>query len=143
MPSISLVTDVKGVNWGTLGRAQAMRLDLAVRRAALGIEKAAKVAIMTGPKTGRLTYPKRAGGKPHRASAPGEAPATDTGTLVNSIQARRKARLEWWVTVGAEYGAGLEFGKARVEPRPFMRPAVRKIEPLFREACRQAMRPKP
>lgn len=143
MPDITMVTDVKGVNWGTLGPAQVARLSVAVRAAALGIERAAKLSIMTGPKTGRLTRSKKPGGKPHRASAPGEAPATDTGTLVNSIQARSFSRLEWWVTVGAEYGAGLEYGRARVEPRPFMRPAAAKIGPLFLEACRQAMRGKP
>lgn len=141
MPEISLQTDVQGARWDRLSAAQMARLDGAVRLAALGIERTAKLLILTGPKTGRIVRGKR--GKPHRRSAPGEAPASDTGTLVNSIKAKRYANLEWWVTVGAEYGYGLEFGRARVLPRPFMRPAARAVRPVFLAACREAMRGKP
>lgn len=58
----------------------------------------------------------------HRASAPGEPPAPDTGTLRNSIHtARRGTR----VTVGTpvDYAPPLEFGGIHLKRRPFMRPA--------------------
>lgn len=60
-------------------------------------------------------------------SRPGEPPAVQTGRLKNSIVHKREAARSWSVTVGAEYGAPLEFGTAKMEARPFLRPAVRAI----------------
>lgn len=71
----------------------------------------------------------------HRASAPGDPPAPDTGTL------RRSAfieRTETGVRVGVAmaYAAALEFGTTRagrnrktvILPRPFMRPALAAVQ---------------
>ena len=41
-------------------------------------------SIMQGPKTGRI-YEKYNPRRTHRASAPGQAPASDTGNLVSQI----------------------------------------------------------
>lgn len=62
----------------------------------------------------------------HQASAPGEAPATLTGNLKNTIVAEPEGdgTKRWVVAVGAEQGAGLEFGTQKIAPRPFMRPAA-------------------
>ncbi len=139
MADIDVQTTFSGVDWSRLGAGQLQRLSAAVSQAAFGIERAAKVSIETGPKTGRVYPSKLNPRKMHQASAPGEAPATDTGTLVNSIQTRKRTTYEYWVTVGAEYGAGLEFGRVRVAPRPFMRPAAKKIEPRFLAACQRAI----
>jgi len=81
-----------------------------------------KDAIESGPKTGRLY---RRGNVEHQASAPGEAPATDIGTLANSLVVKRVAKLtrEIW---GILYGFWLEFGTTTLLPRPFVRPAVDK-----------------
>lgn len=76
----------------------------------------------------------------HRASAPGEAPAIDTGNLVNSIEAVRIGNAHWRVNVYAEYGAFLEFGTSRMQPRPFLRPACRKGEALFERMVAQVIK---
>ena len=72
------------------------------------VEQRAKVAIQSGPKTGRIYY--REDAPPHRASAPGEAPATDTGDLAASINSEMIGELTGRVDVGAEHGVWLEFG---------------------------------
>jgi hypothetical protein len=76
------------------------------------------------PKTGRKY--KRQGGT-HQASAPGEAPAIDTGFLQNSIVPDTSNPLKGILTIGAEYAALLEEGSpgGRLLPRPFVRPAIR------------------
>lgn len=79
--------------------------------------------IQSPPKTGRI-YRRR--GVEHQASAPGQAPATDTGRLVNSIVTRYEpSELTGIVGVTAAYGDDLEFGTQKMEPRPYARPAVR------------------
>ena len=79
--------------------------------------------------------------KLHRASAPGEAPATDTGNLVRNIGISYDiVKEEATIASRAEYSAALEFGTSRILPRPFMRPAFlknqREITALLREASR-------
>ncbi len=76
---------------------------------------------LEGPRSGRIY--KRGSGT-HQASAPGEAPATDIGTLANSIQHRRLRPLQHEVAIGAEYAAALEFGTGRMAARPFVRPWI-------------------
>lgn len=81
--------------------------------------------ILSGPKTGR-DYRRRS--VLHKASAPGEPPASDTGTLVNSIATEYdQAALTGQVVVRAPYGPYLEFGTQKMEPRPFLRPAVANV----------------
>lgn len=84
-------------------------------------------------KTGKLSYV--VGYKIRQASASGEAPATDTGLLVNSIKARRVGRLDAEVTAGAEYAEILEERRNR----PFFGPAVEKVEGRVEEIVRQAI----
>ena len=65
----------------------------------------------------------------HQASAPGEAPGVDTGLLLNSIQselvtATATSALAQAGVAGAEYAEALEYGTARIKPRPYMRPAL-------------------
>lgn len=91
------------------------------------IEAEAKLP-MTGPKSG-LKYPRR--GRIHIASAPGEAPAIDTGFLVNSIQTQVISDTEVHVTVSAEYAEALEFGTDDIAERPFVRPAIDNVLKRF------------
>jgi len=91
-----------------------------IKEIAFGIEAAMKQS-MTLPKHGR-EYKRR--GRTHIASAPGEAPAVDTGFLINSIQTVIKSDTEAVITVGAEYAEGLEFGTSKVAARPFIVPAI-------------------
>ena len=80
---------------------------------------------MHEPKSGRI-YSR--GGKTHKASAPGEAPAIDYGALVNSVQSKlgnvTRDSAEAEVFTDQESAAHLEFGTAHIAPRPFMRPAA-------------------
>jgi len=74
------------------------------------------------PKTG-LIYRRR--GVEHQASAPGEAPASDTGRLVNSTRIEYDVpQLSADVVVSTEYAHALEYGTQTIEPRPFARPAL-------------------
>jgi len=77
--------------------------------------------LMTLPKHG---HQYKRGSRAHTASAPGEAPAVDTGFLINSIRTTIKSDTEAVIEIPAEYAEGLEFGTSRVEARPFVRPAI-------------------
>lgn len=103
-----------------------------VRATALQIEAAAKIS-MTGPKSGR-EY--RRGKKTHQASGPGEAPAVDTGNLMNSIQTTVESPMRAVVSVNAEYGVWLEFGTVHIAPRPFLGPAFEQAKPIFEAGLR-------
>lgn len=100
-------------------------------------------ASLSGPRSGR-TYRKGAilskrkankgqviGYKFHRASAPGEAPATDTGNLAGSIYSRMTGKLTGEAGSTAEYAPVLEFGGAHMAARPALTPAVKAEWPEF------------
>lgn len=109
------------------------RIQERLTRAAMrGVIKAAELVrseaislILNTPKTGRI-YPRR--GIEHQASAPGEAPASDTGRLVNSIRTSYDvAKLTAYISADANYAGYLEFGTQKMEPRPFLRPALANV----------------
>lgn len=78
----------------------------------------------TGPKTGR-TY-KKPGRPPHQASAPGQAPATETGDLAKSADYKaRTDELEVGETM--PYAKVLEDGGGRIKPRPHVVVAANNI----------------
>lgn len=125
MPSVILdIEKLKELERKVPGRAAAV-----VQKLAQDCESNAKRQL-EGTRTGR-TY--RHGTVEHQASAPGEAPAVDTGYLKNSITAIPEGKLRWVVAVGAVYGIWLEYGTVkkgtetitRMAARPFMLPAVR------------------
>lgn len=94
-----------------------------VQATALKVEGTAKERIQRGPKTGRV-YP-RGKGRVHRASAPGESPATDTGTLASRIYSELRASGHEATVYGAvSYAGYLEFGTSRMAPRPYLAPAL-------------------
>lgn len=105
------------------------------------VEAEAKKSIAGGQKTGRI-YKRRS--VTHQASAPGEAPATDTGRLVNSITAYPAGdKLESAVVAGrglALYAFMLEFGTRFIAPRPFMFPALERSKPWIVERLNKAVR---
>lgn len=97
--------------------------DAAARRglktALLAGEARAK-AILSQPGQGR-SYGK------HRASAPGDPPAVDTGRLRNATAADTQLREEGGDIVGrivanTDYAAALETGTERMAARPYLRP---------------------
>lgn len=60
----------------------------------------------------------------HRASAPGQPPATDTANLVNSMRARRTGKTSAELAINAGHAGLLEFGTDDMAPRPFVMPSI-------------------
>lgn len=110
------------------------RAAQAVRKASFDVERSVKGS-MGGTKSGRA-YP-RAGGRVHIASAPGEAPAIDYGTLVNSIATEFPDDLRGVVYSPLPYSAYLEFGTAHIAPRPAWVPAAEAAWPGFLAAMQK------
>jgi hypothetical protein len=101
------------------------KLRRLARQAALdAAEEAAQIARqeMQGPKSG-ATY------GDHQASAPGEAPAIDTGRLFASVDVRQSGAEVYLVEDG--YGLYLEQGTDDIEPRPHLEPAAEQVRPRF------------
>jgi hypothetical protein len=75
------------------------------------------------------------------ASAPGEPPHVDTGTLGASIDHetyRTKADFIGRVGTNVKYGRWLEEGTTRMAPRPYLRPALDRIRPAFEKDLKAA-----
>lgn len=100
-----------------------------VRGTAQNVRSNAIKSIQRGTKSG-IEYEKYSPRRTHRASAPGEAPATDTGRLVGSIQANIEGKSAE-VSANTEYAAYLEFGTRTIEPRPFLFPALEQERPAW------------
>lgn len=91
--------------------------------------------------TGERVTRSRAGGGQydHTASAPGDAPNTDTGRLVSSIQVDVRP---FGIFVGStlQYAGHLEFGTSSMDARPWLNPALeaqrRSVERLMIDAAR-------
>lgn len=113
---------------GVISRLRGIRkaipdeVNKAVLAGAMLVEAEAKQRIQRGPKTGRV-YTR--GAISHQASAPGEAPATDTGRLVSSIS--------HWIHDGGKkvlvgtvmpLGRWLEYGTRRMLARPWLWPSL-------------------
>lgn len=76
----------------------------------------------------------------HKASAPGEAPATDTGFLVSSIYFTQTNSLTAEIGSRLPYAYWLEFGTKKIKPRPSWVPATQKNMPLFQQLVEAALR---
>lgn len=98
--------------------------SMVVRAMASGIV-AEMQRLMSLPKTGRAY--RRGRTAVHIASAPGEAPAMDTGTLTNSINWQMTGEAQATVTINAEYAAYLEYGTRFMARRPYIEPALDKV----------------
>jgi len=97
-----------------------------IRRFASDVISRMKISF-SEPKSGRF-YKVSKTGRPHQASAPGQAPAVLTGFLTNSIQSAFPKLTEGVITIGAEYAEYLERGprnwKQQPSRRPFVEPAL-------------------
>jgi hypothetical protein len=123
-------------HFGEIGASMAREIDEVCESTALDIQARAQMAIMNPPKSGRIY---RRGNVAHQASAPGEAPATDTGNLVNSAYTKKLGQADYETGFTAEYAAHLEFGapNAHIAPRPYLRPAVEAVRDAFMSAIRR------
>ena len=78
----------------------------------------------------------------HTASAPGEAPADDTGNLVSSIDVLERSSLEAVIGTPVEYSRYLEEGTSRMAARPMWdktaRDSVPTLEKLLASAVARA-----
>lgn len=105
------------------------KLSREVTRVALAINADVKKRIQRGPKTGR-TYRKSAS-VTHTASAPGQAPATDTGTLASSPYYEQSSPMSATVGSRLAYAYFLEFGTRTIAPRPSWIPSIEAARPDF------------
>tara|TARA_B100000424_G_C22535636_1_gene305872 strand:- start:41 stop:490 length:450 start_codon:yes stop_codon:yes gene_type:complete len=90
-------------------------------------------SIQTGPKSGRI-YEKYNPRRTHRSSAPGQAPASDTGNLVSQIRVREENKDLIKVESNALYSSFLEFGTSKMLARPFLFPASERSRPKIAQA---------
>lgn len=118
----------------------------AFNQAALLVKGEAQRALQAGGKSGKV-YQKYNPRREHRASAPGQAPATDQGGLVSSINVdtkqpssvKRASKARSAVGSHLEYAEHLEKGTVNILARPFMKPAFRKVVPLLPKLIDHAM----
>lgn len=118
------------------GRDAEAGLSKAVTATALEINTDVKKRIQRGPKTGRI-YTR--GEIEHQASAPGEAPATDTGVLASSLYFEQSTKLSATIGSRLAYAYYLEFGTARIAPRPSWVPATEAAKPKLRARVEKAL----
>lgn len=127
------------VLWNDVGVLACVRAGV-MRGVVSGTEQVRNEAlrlILQTAKTGTLY---RMHGVVHRASAPGEPPASDTGRLVNSITtAYDEPKLSGVVSANTEYAPYLEYGTSKMEARPFMRPALANMQEKFVQVVEQAI----
>ena len=95
-------------------------------------------SIQQGAKSGK-TYKRYNPTRTHKASAPGEAPASDTGFLVSNIRVKDEKDLVQ-VRSEASYSKFLEYGTSKMLPRPFMFPASEKSKPKIAEILFQKIK---
>lgn len=108
----------------------------AVTATALEINTDVKKRLQRGPKTGRLY---RRGTVTHQASAPGQAPATDSGTLASSLYFQQASKMEATIGSRLAYAYYLEFGTTRIRPRPAWLPASEIGQKKLNERVRRAI----
>jgi hypothetical protein len=126
----------------TMADEMRQRIEDTVAKTAHAVEADVKASMIESTPTGRVYV---RGGIPHQASAPGEPPAPDIGTLVGSIRSEEIEPSRWHVYVanGLEYAAALEYGYPphNLAPRPYMRPAADRARETFRAAIVEALKP--
>ena len=110
-------------------------VESAIKITALAIAGDAIKSIQRGAKTGKKY---KRGSKTHTASAPGEAPATDSGNLVARIGVEISPGVAY-VGTDEEYGFYLEFGTMNLAERPWLRPAREKNRALFNKRIKAAL----
>lgn len=118
-----------------LGSAGKRELNRALQKSVQQVRTDAIKSIQRGNKSGRV-YTRGQGqnlSSTHQASAPGEAPATDTGRLVSSIRATVRGQ-QGTVSSELDYAFWLEFGTLKLAPRPFMAPALMNNEAFIIDA---------
>jgi HK97 gp10 family phage protein len=129
---------------GRINKETQRQVRRALLRGGLRVENRAVEGIIDPPKTGRIYRSKHRKGKLHQASAPGEFPAADSGRLHQSITHAEvpapAGTIAVEVAANAPYATFLELGTSKMEPRPFMAPALRENEVRIRNDIAEAVR---
>lgn len=133
------ITNLKAFNKKLNKILQDNKVKEYVTRGTMMVMNTAKESISKGG-TGVL-YEKYEPRRSHRASAPNEPPATDTGFLISQItmdvDVKSNGTVVGQVISAAPYSAALEFGTTQMTERPFMQPALksnkRKIQAMFKK----------
>ena len=115
----------------------------AIQGGALAVEKEAKNSVQRGSPSGRI-YEKYKPRRTHRASAPGQPPATDTGFLAAHITTVLDMDgLGASVESQAVYSKALEFGHQykthKLAARPFLFPAFERLKPRILQQIAKAL----
>jgi HK97 gp10 family phage protein len=141
------ITGIKQVvnQFTAMGGRADREAQKALEAAALIVRNDAVKSIQKGPKSGRL-YVRGVARKGrrkktmHQASAPGQAPATDTGMLASNITfyGRAGRRPAAYVEAQMHYSRDLESGTRKMAARPFMRPALARNKAKVLDLVRQA-----
>ena len=108
-----------------------------VTKTALDIRRDVIKRYKSGPKTGAITM---RGKREHQASAPGEAPAVDRGTLLSSLYFEQPTPKSATIGTRLAYGFYLEFGAKYIEKRPAWLPAAEASRPKFTKALEEIIR---
>ena len=103
------------------------------------VKNTAQKSILSGG-TGTV-YEKYEPRRTHRASAPNQPPASDTGFLASQITmevtTKSNGTVIGQIISSAPYSKHLEFGTVNMTERPFMQPALmqnkRKIQAMFKK----------
>jgi len=95
-------------------------------------------SIQSGAKSGK-TYKRYNPTRTHKASAPGEAPASDTGFLVSNIRVKDQKDVVQ-VRSEASYSKFLEYGTSKMLARPFLFPAMEKSKPKIAQVILQKVK---
>ena len=116
---------------------------VAMTRAAFMVEREVKKSFGTGASRSDVKSRRTKSGKYHRPSAPGFPPNIDAGELKSSIGSE-VVKGSFFVdglvgdTFNLKYAPMLELGTSKMAPRPFLRPALkrlrRKIHKVFKDA---------
>lgn len=120
-PEVSVTVNQEA--WAQFARSADGPVGKALARAALDVQDQAK-QLLSKPGSGR-TYTRRS--VTHRASAPGDPPAVNTGRLRSSITHRVAVDDQGvFAEVGSNvrYARFLELGTSKMAKRPFLRPAL-------------------
>jgi hypothetical protein len=110
----------------------------AVSATALEIQGDVKKRIERGPASGRV-YQKYKPDRTHQASAPGQAPMTDSGDLAKFVIFNVVNKMTAEVTNHLDYAPMLEFGTFKIAPRPAWVPATEAAAPKFRKRIEAAL----
>jgi len=133
---------IEGLDWvkaeiKRIGKEAEQGVANAVKATALEVISDVKKRIQRKPKSGR-TYTR--GNVSHTASAPGQAPATNTGALASSAYFTQSSKLSAVVGSRLAYSAYLEFGTVRIKPRPSWTPAVEAAAPKLQKRIETAIK---